>query len=147
MRVWVLAGVFALSVVPTASPQGAAEKEVEDALHAGCAAFERGDLKFLETFLGEGFTLTNGSGEVTSRAETLEEVRKGEPRYQVFRNSDMRVRLYGDTALVLGLTTVKGTSGGQPFAAELRFTDTLLKRSGRWVIVASHASRVTAPPR
>jgi ketosteroid isomerase-like protein len=146
MRAWLLAGVIAVSVVPRASPQGAAEREVEDALHAGCAAFERGDVTFLEAFLGEGFTLTNGSGEVTSRAETLEEVRKGEPRYEVFRNSDMRVRLYGDTALVLGLTTVKGTSGGRPFAAELRFTDTLLKRGGRWVIVASHASRAPAPP-
>jgi ketosteroid isomerase-like protein len=56
------------------------------------------------------------------------------------------VRLYGDTALVLGLTTVKGTSAGKPFAAALVFTDTLLKRGGRWVIVASHASPAPSPP-
>lgn len=146
MRAFVLAGIVMLSVVPPASPQVAAEREVEEALHAGCAAFERGDLKFLEAFLGEGFTLTNGSGEVTSRAATLEEVRKGDPRYEIFRNSGMRVRLYGDTALVLGITTVAGTSAGKPFSAELAFTDTLLKRDGRWVIVASHASRAPAPP-
>ncbi|MET0555368.1 MAG: nuclear transport factor 2 family protein [Vicinamibacteria bacterium] len=144
MRALVLAGVVGLAGI--ASAQGGAERDVEDALHAGCAAFERGDVPFLESFLGDGFTLTNGSGEVTSREETLAEVRKGEPRYQVFRNSGMRVRLYGDTAVVLGITTVKGTSGGKPFAAELAFTDTLVKRAGRWVIVASHASRAPAPP-
>ena len=146
MRAFALAGVVLLSLAGPASPQGGAGQEVEDALHAGCAAFLRGDVTFLESFLGEGFTLTNGSGEVTSREQTLEEVRKGEPRYQVFRNSGMRVRLHGDTAIVLGITTVKGTSGGQPFAAELAFTDTLLKRGGRWVIVASHASRAPASP-
>jgi ketosteroid isomerase-like protein len=146
MRAFVLAGLGALFLVPPAAPQGAVEKEVEEALHAGCAAFERGDVAFLEAFLGEGFTLTNGSGEVTSREETLGEVRRREPRYEVFRNSGMRVRLYGDTAVVLGITTVKGTSAGKPFAADLAFTDTLLKRGGRWVIVASHASRAPAPP-
>jgi ketosteroid isomerase-like protein len=145
MRTLVLLGLVALSGVPAARPQGAAEKEVEDALHAGCAAFERGDVAFLEAFLGDGFTLTNGSGEITSRKQTLDEVRRREPRYEVFRNSRMRVRLYGDTALVLGITTVKGSSAGRPFAAELAFTDTLLKRDGRWVIVASHASRAPAP--
>jgi ketosteroid isomerase-like protein len=145
MRTLVLLGLVALSGVPAARPQGAAEKEVEDALHAGCAAFERGDVAFLEAFLGDGFTLTNGSGEITSRKQTLDEVRRREPRYEVFRNSRMRVRLYGDTALVLGITTVKGSSAGRPFAAELAFTDTLLKRGGRWVIVASHASRAPAP--
>jgi ketosteroid isomerase-like protein len=146
MRVFVLAGVVALSFAPPASPQGAAEKEVEDALHAGCAAFERGDVTAVEAFLGDGFTLTSGSGEVTTREQTLDEVRKREPRYEVFRNSRLRVRLYGDTALVLGITTVKGTSAGKPFAVELAFTDTLLKRAGRWVIVASHASRAPSPP-
>jgi ketosteroid isomerase-like protein len=146
MRTLVLLGLIALSGVPAARPQGAAEKEVEGALHAACAAFERGDVAFLEAFLGDGFTLTNGGGEVTSREQTLDEVRRREPRYEVFRNSRMRVRLYGDTALVLGITTVKGSSAGQSFAAELAFTDTLLKRGGRWVIVASHASRAPASP-
>jgi ketosteroid isomerase-like protein len=145
MRSLVLLGLVALSGVPAARPQGAAEKEVEEALHAACAAFERGDVAFLEAFLGDGFTLTNGGGEVTSRERTLDEVRRREPRYEVFRNSRMRVRLYGDTALVLGITTVKGSSAGGAFAAELAFTDTLLKRGGHWVIVASHASRAPEP--
>ena len=142
MRALALAGLVALGL---GAPPGTAEQEVQDALHAGCAAFERGDVAFLEGFLGEGFTLTNGSGEVTTREETLAEVRRREPRYDVFRNSGMRVRLYGDTALVLGVTTVKGTAAGAPFAVELAFTDTLVRRGGRWVIVASHASRVKTP--
>lgn len=142
----VLAGIAVVSLLAPGTPPAGAEKEVEDALHAACAAFERGDAAFLEGFLGEGFTLTSAGGEVTSRAQTLDEVRAREPRYDVFRNSGMRVRLYGDTALVLGITTVEGTAGGARFAARLAFTDTLLKRGGRWVIVASHASRAPSTP-
>lgn len=146
MRTLLVIGLVVLVAVPSAAPQGRAEREVEEALHAACAAFERGDAAAVAAFLADGFTLTNGNGEVTSRDVTVEEVRRREPRYDVFRNSGMRVRLYGDTAVVVGITTVKGTAGGQPFAAELAFTDTLLKRGGRWVIAASHASRAPAPP-
>ncbi|AKF85885.1 hypothetical protein MFUL124B02_17925 [Myxococcus fulvus 124B02] len=138
--------VLVLLVLSTpASAASAEEKAVLDALHAGCAAFEKGDVAFLEGFLADGFTLLDSSGNVTDRAATLAEVRVREPRYEVFRNHDMKVRLYGDTAVVIGITSVKGVAGGSSFAADLRFTDTLIKREGQWRIVASHVSRLPKP--
>ncbi len=54
----------------------------------------------------------------------------------------MLARLYGnDTAVVLGKTRVKGTSDGKPFDRVVQFTDTLIKRDGRWQLVAGHVSR------
>ncbi|MFP2928964.1 nuclear transport factor 2 family protein [Pyxidicoccus sp. 3LG] len=126
--------------VPAIAAPTSEETAVLDALHAGCEAFRIGDVRLVSDFLGEGFTLTDSAGNVTTRDETITEVRNKEPRYEVFRNHDMKVRLYGDTAVVNGITTVKGTSGGKPFAAELQFTDTLVKRNGKWRIVASHVS-------
>jgi ketosteroid isomerase-like protein len=82
---------------------------------------------------------------VTTREETLAELRNKEPRYEVFRNHGMKARLYGDTAVVNGITTVKGTASGQAFAAELQFTDTLVKRNGKWRLVASHVSPLPKP--
>ena len=127
---------------------GASEEEaVLQALHAGCAAFEKGDAAALARFLDAGFTLTDSRGAVTTREENLTEVKNREPRYEVFRNHDMKVRLYGQTALVNGITSVKGTAGGQPFEADFQFTDTLVKRGGSWVLVASHASRLAPAPK
>lgn len=106
-----------------------------------CAAFEGGDAAALRQYMDATFTLTNSHGEVTGFAQNLAEVAAREPRYEVFRNHDQTIRFYGDTAIVLGITSVKGTASGTPFAGEFQYTDTWIRRGGRWLIVASHASR------
>jgi hypothetical protein len=61
----------------------------------------------------------------------------------MFENYDMNARLHGDdTAIVLGKTRVKGTSEGKPFDRVVQFTDTLIKRDGRWQLAAGHVSRI-----
>lgn len=135
--------LFVLGAPVLAAPKE--EAAVIAALHSGCESFRTGNEALAAEFLGDGFTLTDTSGNVTTREETLLELRNKEPRYEVFRNYDMKVRLYGDTAVVNGITSVKGVSGGRAFASELRFTDTLVKRNGRWRLVASHVSPLPKP--
>ena len=108
-----------------------------------CQAFEAGDTATLRRHMDATFTQTNSRGEVSDFAQNLVEVAKREPRYEVFRNHDQKIRLYGGAAVVLGITTVKGTSDGKAFASDFQYTDTWIKRDGEWRIVASHASRLT----
>lgn len=121
------------------------EAAVRAALHAGCEAFRQGDVEALRRLLDERFTLTSSRGEVTTLEQNLAEVKARDPFYDVFDNHDMTVRFYGDTAIVHGITTLKGTSGGKAFAADVKFTDTLVKRGGRWILVTSHASPLAKP--
>jgi ketosteroid isomerase-like protein len=116
------------------------ETAILDRINKACAAFEKGDVPYLLDFLDETFTLTDSRGQVTTRDQNVAEIKAREPRYEVFRNHDMKVRVYGDSAVVTGITTIKGTVGGQPFAVDVQFTDTLIKRAGKWHMVASHAS-------
>jgi ketosteroid isomerase-like protein len=132
----------ALCAVP-ALAQGAEEKAVLQAMVEWCAAAQKGDAAALERILHDDYTLTSSRGQVTTKADDLAEARKGEVRYELLENRDMKVRLYGTTAVVTGRTVVKGVSGGQAFSAEFQFTDTLLKVKGRWRPVASHASRLS----
>jgi len=115
----------------------AAEREI-------CAAYEREDADWIERHLDPAFTLTSSKGVVTTRAQEAAELRGGTVKYAVFRNRDSRVRLYGDAAVVTGVTVVEGSAGDEAFAAEFQFTDTYVKRGGEWIIVASHASRLAA---
>jgi ketosteroid isomerase-like protein len=135
-----------LSVGVSAAASGAKEDEaaILRALVKGCDAFQNGDTSYLEEFLTSDFTLTDSSGVVTFREQNLDEVRRREPRYEIFRNHAMKVRLHGDAAIVTGITTVKGLAEGQPFAADFQFTDTLVRAHGRWKLAASHASRRNA---
>jgi len=108
-----------------------------------CKAFVDADVAALKRVLTDDFTLTLSNGDVSTRANEIDELRSGNVHYDVFENYDMKARLYGDsTAVVLGKTRVKGTSNGKPFDRVVQFTDTLVKRNGRWQVAAGHVSRI-----
>lgn len=135
--------LLAIGGVPAAAADDASDtREILRVEAELCRAFEKGDAATLRKALDPGFTLVSSTGVVTGFAENVAEVEQREPAYEVFRNHDQAVRLYGDAAVVTGITTVKGRAGGEPFAADFRFTDTWLRRGDSWVLAASHASRL-----
>ena len=123
--------------------QTPAQQEVLQFERDACKAFLDADVAALERVLTPDFTLTLSNGEVNTRADEINELRSGKVHYDVFENYDMLVRLYGnDTAVVLGKTRVKGTADGKPFDRVVQFTDTMIKRNGRWQLAAGHVSRI-----
>ena len=128
---------FCLAVTP-------AQQEVLQFERDACKAFLDADVAALERVLMPDFTLTVSNGDVSTRADEINELRSGKAHYDVFENYDMIARLYGDnTAVVLGKTRVKGIAEGKPFDRVVQFTDTLIKRDGRWQLAAGHVSPVT----
>jgi ketosteroid isomerase-like protein len=121
------------------------EQEVMAVTQAACDAFRVRDIPALERLLAPEFNLVSSNSEVQSRAQALQEVRDGDPQYDRFENHSMTARLYGDTAVVQGITSLKGRSGGTPFALDVRFTDTLVRAGGSWRIVVSHVTKIPAP--
>jgi hypothetical protein len=55
-------------------------------------------------------------------------------------NSEERVFLYGNAAVVAGIYHAKGLNQGKPFDHYRRFTDTWIYLNGKWVCVATHTS-------
>jgi hypothetical protein len=110
-----------------------------------CAAWASGDAAGLQRDLDATFTLTDSRGAVTDFARNVDEVARRDPRYDEFRNLDQRVRIYGDAAVITGITRVKVAAGpvSDAFAADFQYTDTWIRRAGHWTLVASHASRRT----
>jgi ketosteroid isomerase-like protein len=60
-------------------------------------------------------------------------------KWQVNDVSDMKVQVHGDSAVVIGVWTGKGTDwSGKPFDGKERFADTWVKMpDGKWQCVAS----------
>lgn len=141
-----LALVICLLAIPVSQSlvaQSSAEKDVLQFERDVCKAFLDADVSALERVLTPDFTLTLSNGEVSTRADEINELRSGKVHYDVFENYDMLVRLYGDdVAVVLGKTRAKGTADGKPFDRVVQFTDMLIKRDGRWQVAAGHVSRL-----
>src|SRR6266550_1732721 len=81
----------------------------------------------------EDYTLTNSMGKITTRADDIGEARKNDPKYEIFGNYDMKVRVHGDATVVTGKTHTEGVSDAKPFDFQFQFTDTLIKDRGAGV--------------
>jgi ketosteroid isomerase-like protein len=118
------------------------EQEVMQITQDACVAFLKADLEAAERLLAPGFTLVNSQAVVQSREEVLAEIRNRDPVYDEFRNHSMTATVFGDAAIVQGITTVRGKSGDQAFDVNVRFTDTLIREKGQWRLVVSHVTAI-----
>jgi ketosteroid isomerase-like protein len=134
--------IFATFISTPAMSDPVLEKEAMAATQAACDAFRLRDIPALERLLAPEFTLVNTNAEVQSRSRAIQEVRDGDPQYERFENHSMSARVYGDTAIVQGITSLKGRSGGKGFVLDVRFTDHLVRVNGRWSITTSHVTRI-----
>ncbi|WP_260581102.1 nuclear transport factor 2 family protein [Sphingopyxis sp. PET50] len=62
------------------------------------------------------------------------------PEY--IRDTDVRVDIFGDTAVVSCIENLKGTYRGVPGEMSLRMLNVLLFREGRWQLVASQSAEI-----
>lgn len=134
--------LFATLALHSAMAAPTPEQEVMAVTQAACEAFRGRDIPALERLLAPEFNLVSSNSEVQSRAQAIQEVRDGDPQYDRFENHSMTARVYGDAAIVQGITSLKGRSGGKPFMLDVRFTDTLMRVKGNWTIVVSHVTRI-----
>ena len=108
-----------------------------------CAAYERNDAVAIDSLVADGYVLTESSGALTTKADDIRDARAEAVKFTAFRNEDMQVRMYGNTAIVRGKTIVQGTSkDGSKVDVIVQFTDTDVKINGRWQLVAGHVSRL-----
>lgn len=140
--VWLAASLVLVASSASARDKAADAAEIRRVEAKLCDAFEKGDAKTLREYMDPQFTQGTSRGGVDDFKETVSEVEKRDPAYDEFRNHDQTVRVYDDAAIVIGITSVKGTSGGQDFAADFKYTDTYIYRDGHWWLAASHASKI-----
>jgi ketosteroid isomerase-like protein len=104
-------------------------------------AAKTGDAAAVRPMLAETFVTTDVSGHSYSKQELLQTLKGGKWEYNAI--SDVKVRVYGDTAIATGGWAGKGIDGdGTRVERRERWTDTWVRIAGKWQCVASHASEV-----
>ena len=114
------------------------ERELLETQNERWEAEEERDLPALRRALAEDFSLTFEEGLVFDKTQVLAMVEHRPEGEIENRLSDVKVRLYGDTAIITGRHTVIYESNDRNTFRETRYTDTYLKRNRRWYLVASH---------
>lgn len=136
--------MFAVPVVGQQTRKAGAEQELLRLQREWLDAYQKHDAAALERIEAEDFTLTEGDGKVTTKAEDVASLRNAKPPQpdDAFDVEDVQVRLYGDTAVLIGRVIIKYRNKGQMVAEQYRYTDTYLKRRGKWQVVASQLTRI-----
>ena len=98
VTLFVFAAVFACQF---SLAQTTDQKDVLQFERDACKAFLDADVSALERVLTPDFTLTLSNGEVSTRADEINELRSGKVHYDVFENYDMLARLYGNDVAVV----------------------------------------------
>lgn len=100
------------------------------------------DAKSLAPLLADGWVLTHSDGKVQHKTDYLAQLATGSRRNTSIINQDAVIQYYGDTAIVTGKSVQSGVGEQGPFSGSFRFTRTWVWLDGRWVMVASHSSRL-----
>jgi ketosteroid isomerase-like protein len=101
-----------------------------------------GDAAALGKLLTPEYVYTNQDSEMATGAEMVAGVKSGATKYTTFAVSDLKVHVYGDSAVVTGKAATKGTENGKSIDMEVRFTDTWVKKDGQWVCAATQVTRI-----
>ena len=122
-------------------------QEVESAERGWSKAFLRHDLAALSRLLADDFVGVDGRGVVSDKAAELEEAKAPPPGFDgpvLVREhlSDVRVRVYGSTAILTALNSARFNGKEGPSTIRYRRTTVWLLRDGRWQCVSFHGSRV-----
>jgi len=81
-------------------------------------------------------------GFVFTKAQYFEIVKSIKEEILSFEMDEWNVRVYGDAAVVMARGTMKMRLAGKETTIQWRFTDTWIKRDGRWQCVAAHNSTI-----
>lgn len=142
--------ILALVTATSVRAQVTSGPEVDAVLayeHAACAAYLRNDAVAIDSLIADSYTLTDSKGVITTKADDLRDARDKAVAFSAFRNEDMKVRIYGNAAVVTGRTIVQGrTKDGTDVDIEVQFTDTVIFANGRWQLVAGQVARLKPRP-
>ena len=112
-----------------------------DIQHRLATAWIDGDREFIENVLADDWSVTDLTGRVLTKEEVLREAFGSDERQVAsMQIDDIRVRSFGDWAIVTGRTEAAGEYQGSMVEVKLRFTDVFALRDGRWQAVASQAT-------
>ncbi len=118
----------------------------DEAEQAFFTALIEANLETLDKVLSDDFVLIDVmSGSEIAKSALLEVVGGGQLKFDNIVRKEFRVRTYGQTAVVIGQTKMRGAFEGQPFGASSRYTHVFVEQSDRWRMVAAQGTQITSP--
>jgi len=140
--------VFLLSIQPYSWAQSendsTAERQVRKAEEKRRQAILHNDIKALDLLMAPEYTAIFNltGGRVTTKADELAMDRPGARKVESWDPLEVKIQIYGDVGLLIGLAEVADVLKGERRHIRFRYTHVWVKRNGSWQLVHRHTTRV-----
>ena len=121
------------------------EREVTQLIEDLYEAVVKADVAALERLLHEDYVHHRPRGTVENRAQYLENRKARRVAFESLEPDEIKVRVYGDTALVTGRSTAKGKDHHGRMDEQRYWIRVLLRRDGRWQFVHFQGTPISNP--
>ena len=111
--------------------------------HEWAEARLKRDSSFPQRIEADDFTVVWFNGTIVSKEEDLKSYESADTVFTDFKIDDLKVRFYGDMAIVVGQGSIKAHTKTQDLSGKYVWTDTFVKQRGAWTAVASRGRRGT----
>ena len=121
--------------------KGSKEDEaVQQAFKAYVEAWKNKDLAALQRLIADDYMALNSENKVSSKENELATV-KSDPVWNQMTVDEIHTHIVGNTAVASGLISAQGQRpDGTVFNAKVRFLGVLVKRGGKWQLLATESA-------
>jgi len=110
--------------------------------HGWADARLKRDSSFPKQIEADDFTVVWFDGRIVNKEEDVKTYESDDAAFTEFKIDDLKMRFYGDTAIVVGQGSIKAHTKTQDLSGKYVWTDTFVKMRGEWKAVASQVTPV-----
>ena len=144
MRIAALLAVLAIA----GFAQPSSERDTRELLRLETVwnqAHTSGDAADLERLWADDLEIAVPRMPIMSKTQAVAFARSGRMHFERYETSDLKVRIYGTTAVVTGRLQRTRTMEGKRVDDDWRFTKVYAQQAGQWRVVSFHASEASQP--
>jgi len=148
---WLAAVYLALATVALSQAPPDARQEIERLEEQARQAALKGDAGFVEKYTAPDYVAIMANGRSHSKAEEIQNRQSGGLTYQTIEVRELKVRIYGDTAVCNSLAAIKLTQQEKgyttyytkEYSGDYRITRVWVKQGGDWKLVSFQSTRAS----
>jgi ketosteroid isomerase-like protein len=120
--------------------------ELNTTVAAWDQAMIQNDADTIGQFMHDDWVIIGSDGGVSDKPTFLAQIRQGRLSHDTMTSENLRIREYGDVAVLIATGVSGGRFEGHAFREHERQSSVFVKERGEWRCVITHLSRLAGSP-
>jgi ketosteroid isomerase-like protein len=129
------------SVCAADSARASDEQQLTKIENDWAISYVKRDTAFLQRITSGDFAFVGPDGNMVNKADYVKSI-TGDTVFTGFKIEDLKIRTYGDAAVVIGLAIITAKTKGEDESGQYSFTDVFVKQKGEWKAVSGQVTPV-----